>query len=219
MGWGVDAGAFAKSMRTSKAKAVNLHINSPGGDVMAARNMVDSIKDARKKGKTVTAYIEGCAASAATFIAIACDKVVMSKGSFFMIHNAMGFAMGDADEMRQTADLLDRVTATIADDYVAKTGKSRATVEKWMNDETWFTAQEALDEGFIDEIAEDPAEKTQEDQATPAKQAKPKNMNEAVLAAFKNPPSQLREVKDQEDELLREKNERRLAMLELLGPR
>jgi len=94
------------------------------------------------------------AASIASVIAMAGNEIHMSESGFLMIHNAWGIAFGNADEMRTMADLLDKTTASIRDVYVARTGKAADKVKGWMDKETWFTAQEALDNGFVTEIAD-----------------------------------------------------------------
>jgi ATP-dependent Clp protease, protease subunit len=92
------------------------------------------------------------AASAATSIAIAADEVEMSSGAMFMIHNAWGLAMGGAKEMRDYADLLEKINANILTEYDRKTGKGEEQIKDWMDAETWFTASEALTNGFVDRI-------------------------------------------------------------------
>lgn len=147
--FGIDAMQFIADLNSVGSKNINLRINSPGGDVFEAKAIANAIKNHPSK---VTAYVDGLAASAATTIALAADEVVMSEGSFFMIHNAWSLAMGDADEMLKMAEMLEKVTDSIANEYTAKTGKEKEQVRKWMNEETWFTAQEALDNGFVNSI-------------------------------------------------------------------
>lgn len=147
--FGIDAKQFVNDLNSVSASNISLRINSPGGDVFEAKAIANAIKQHPAK---VTAYVDGLAASAATTIALAADEVVMAEGSFFMIHNAWSLAMGDADEMRKMGDMLEKVTDSIANEYVAKTGKDKEQVRTWMNEETWFTAEEAKAQGFIDSI-------------------------------------------------------------------
>jgi ATP-dependent Clp protease, protease subunit len=150
--WGVSATSFIEAMnQAGDAAVLNIRISSPGGDVFESRAIMAAIQ--RFSGKTV-AHIDGLAASAATSIALACNEVVMSDGAFFMIHNASGFAYGDKQAMRDSADLLEKVESVIITDYTKKTGKPTDQVIAWMDSETWFTASEALDNGFVDRIAE-----------------------------------------------------------------
>lgn len=111
------------------------------------------------KSKIVT-HIDGLAASYASVIAMAGDEVRISKNAFLMIHNPWSIAIGDADDMRATADLLDKMQGTIAEMYADKTGKEIDEIKEIMTAETWYTAQEALEAGFVDKI-EDLDEKTE----------------------------------------------------------
>jgi ATP-dependent Clp protease, protease subunit len=148
--WGVGAkDVIAAINSASGAKTLNIRINSPGGDVFEGRAIMEAIK--RFDGKTV-AHIDSLAASAATSIALAADEVVMSDGALFMVHNASGMVWGDKTAMRDTADLLEKVEGSIVNDYTTKTGKDTQTIIDMMDAETWMTAQEALDNGFIDSI-------------------------------------------------------------------
>ncbi len=148
--WGVGAkDVIAAIDNANGAKTLNIRINSPGGDVFEGRAIVEAIK--RFDGKTV-AHIDALAASAATSIALAADEVVMSDGALFMIHNASGMVWGDKNDMRQTADLLEKVEGSIVNDYTTKTGKAAEEITALMDAETWMTAQEALDGGFVDSV-------------------------------------------------------------------
>lgn len=146
---GVSALDFAKELAAIKAPVINLRINSPGGDVFAARAMEAVI---REHGSQIIAHIDGHAASAATFVALAANKVKMSDGGLFMIHKAWAIAMGNSDDMLQMTALLEKVDQTLVSTYANKTGQDQAAIADWMAAETWFTAQEALDAGFVDEI-------------------------------------------------------------------
>jgi len=148
--WGVSAQWVIDVLAgISDVEQLDVYINSPGGDVFEGRAIMAAL--GRFAGKTV-AHIDSLCASAATSIALACNEVEMSDGAFFMIHNASGFVWGDKTDMRETADLLEKVEGAIVDDYVQKTGKDAADVVAWMDDETWFTAAEALEHGFIDRV-------------------------------------------------------------------
>lgn len=150
--WGISAQAFATALAAIPAEnTVHLRINSPGGDVFAARAMVAALKGF--KGKTV-AHIDGVCASAATYVALACGEVEMIEGAFFMIHNAWTYGFGNAEELRKTADLLEKVDEAIVVDYEKKTGAKRDQIQQWMAAETWFSAQEALDAKFVDRVVD-----------------------------------------------------------------
>lgn len=153
--WGVAAldvvGALAQARG---AETLNIHINSPGGDVFESKAIIAAIGAFR--GKTV-AIIDGLCASAATSIAHACNEVEMAPGGFFMIHDAMCGAFGNGADLRTCADLLDKISLSIANGYVERTGKPLDEVQALMQAETWFDAPEALAAGLIDRISEKPA--------------------------------------------------------------
>lgn len=148
---GVSAQAFVKELNAIKSPVINLRINSPGGDVFAGRAIETAIRDHKSE---IHVYIDGLAASAASYVAIAGDKVIMSEGSFLMIHKAWTVAFGNADELIETADLLEKIDSSLITTYVNRTRQAHDQIETWLKDETWFTAQEALEYGFVDEIAE-----------------------------------------------------------------
>lgn len=150
--WGVSAlNVIDAITQAGDAKTLHVYINSPGGDVFEGRAIMAALS--RFDGKTI-AHIDSLCASAATSIALACSEVEMSDGALFMIHNASGMAWGDKTAMRETADLLQKVELSIINDYTTKTGKPEQQITDWMQAETWFTAKEALDNGFIDRLAE-----------------------------------------------------------------
>jgi ATP-dependent protease ClpP protease subunit len=129
---------------------LQIYFNTPGGSVFEGKEIAAAIRNF--PGKTIANIVSLCA-SAGTSIAVACSEVVMQKGAFFMIHNAQGAAFGDKTVLRDTADLMEKVELTIVDDYTTKTGKPAEEIVAMMEAETWMTAAEALDNGFIDRIA------------------------------------------------------------------
>lgn len=159
--WGVDPKTWVPEFSAIKAKTIHLRINSPGGSVFDAEAMRTAI---RQHSANVIAHIDGMAASAATGIAIAADEVEISDGAMFMIHHPWGWAAGNAQEMREYADLLDKVDSSIVAAYVKKSGQDEKQIRDWMDKETWFTATEALANGFVDKIfeAEDSADSDEE---------------------------------------------------------
>ena len=172
--WGISALAVINALNSAAdVPVVHLRINSPGGDVFEGRAIVEAIK--RFAGKTI-AHVDSLAASAASSIAIAADEVEIAQGAFFMIHNASGIVYGDKTVMRERADLLEKVEGSIVNDYTAKTGKDAADIAAWMDAETWFTADEAIANGFVDRLA-----------AT----AEPKAKNTWNLSAYTKAPAAL----------------------------
>ena len=152
--FGVDAGKFAKDIKDLKASTIHLRINSPGGDVFAARAIATAIWDVRAKGQKVIAHVDGLAASAASFLMLAADKILASEGAFVMIHNPWTLTLGDADDHAASADLLEKIQGTMAADYAKRSGKTLEEAQAWMDAETWFTAAEAKDVGLVDETVE-----------------------------------------------------------------
>ncbi|MBL1422410.1 MAG: Clp protease ClpP [Alphaproteobacteria bacterium] len=157
--YGITAKMVTNAFEKAHNKDIVLHINCAGGDVMQARAMVSTI--VAYEGK-VTAMIDGLCASAATFIACACASVAMNDGGLFMVHNASGLCWGDHVDMNKQADILLKITNTIAADYAAKTGEDKEAMLALMDAETFMNADEALEAGFIDEIIETRHDKTAE---------------------------------------------------------
>lgn len=151
-GGGVTAKGFQKELSEIKAKQIDLHINSPGGSVFDGITIYNLLK---QHAASVTTYIDGLAASIASVIALAGDRVVMAENALFMIHNPSGVVMGDAADMRKTADLLDKIRSTMTDVYVKKTRYPDDEINSMLDAETWMTAKEAIEHGFVDEITEE----------------------------------------------------------------
>ena len=149
--YGVTAQEFINDIKDLKGTSINLRINSLGGDVFDGMAMYNVIK--RREAKT-TVYIEGIAASIATIIALGADEVVMAENSLFMIHNAWGGTMGEAKDMRKTADTLDKISGELTDIYRKKTGLSYEALQEMMDEETWLNAEEAYELGFVDVISD-----------------------------------------------------------------
>lgn len=146
-GWGITAKQFIKDFNNIKAKNITLRINSPGGSVWDGNAIYNAIK--RFDGN-VSVKIDGLAASMASVIALAGSSVEMADNAFMMIHNPWSFSIGDAEAMRKDADLLDKIAKNMVAIYAAKTGLSDTEVTDMMSEETWMTAQEAIDFGFVD---------------------------------------------------------------------
>jgi len=144
--WGVDSKSFIEEVKQISTENILLRINSPGGSVIDGLSIHDAIK---RMPQNVTAQIEGLAASIASIIALGADQVTMSENSLFMIHNVWGGETGGAKDMRKAADLMDKMGDRLVNIYVGKTGLDESTIRNWMDEETWFTADEALEAGFI----------------------------------------------------------------------
>ena len=130
---------------------IDLRINCPGGDVFATEAICQAL---RESGANVTAHIEGIAASAATLIACACDEVLITPASQYMIHEAWTLAYGNKTDLAALLDQLAMCDASIAAAYQTRTGQDLAQCNTWMEAETWFTAAQAVEFGFADAIKE-----------------------------------------------------------------
>lgn len=148
---GVAPEPFVQALRGITASTINLRINSPGGSVFAGRAIEQALRDHPAK---VVAHIDGVAASAAAFVAMGADEVVMGKGALMMIHKAWSLAYGNADDLISAAALLEKIDSTQVQTFVDRTGQSAEQVDKWLTAETWFTADEAVAAGFADRVAE-----------------------------------------------------------------
>jgi ATP-dependent Clp protease protease subunit len=153
--WGIGAAQFVKDLNALRASTIHLRINSPGGDVFEARAMATAVAQHPSK---IIAHVDGLSASAATQVTLAAREVEMAAGSFFMIHNAWALAIGSKDDMLKMAELLEKVDGEIAADYVRQTENDIDQVIAWMEAETWFTADEAIENGFADRLAADTTE-------------------------------------------------------------
>ena len=157
---GTGATDFVQQIAAIKTPKIELHLNSPGGDIFEGVAIYNALKS---HSAEVTVIVDALAASAASFIAQAGDKIIMTRAATMMIHDGSGLVWGTAADMRSTADLLDKLSNTVADIYAARAGQS---VEFWRNlmiEEVWYNAAEAVEAGLADEIGEDTK---QEDEAT-----------------------------------------------------
>lgn len=151
-GDGVTAKQVADDLKAlGKVKSIDVRINSEGGDVFQGKAIYSLLVENKA---TITVKIDGLAASAASFIAMAGNTIEIAEGAFVMVHDAYGMSFGRAEDMRAYADLLDTVNATIRDVYASRTKQTDAKIKQWMKDETWMTAKEAVANGFADTMTE-----------------------------------------------------------------
>lgn len=162
-GWDGVKAADVVMMLAGLSGPIDLHINSGGGVIFEGAAIYNAFVNYGKNKGTVTSYIDGVAASAASFIALAASPydadtktggVVCEATATLMIHDGQGMAIGTASTMRETADLLDMLSNTIADIYARKTGKPAADWREVMEDgDEWYTAKDGLAAGLVDRIA------------------------------------------------------------------
>lgn len=144
----VTPGLFREELQSCEGD-ITVWINSPGGDVFAAAQIYNMLME---YPGNVDVRIDGIAASAASVIAMAGNKVSMSPVAMMMIHNPMTVAMGDKKVMQQAIDMLDEIKESIINAYELKTGQTRTKIAHMMDAETWFNAKKAVELGFADDI-------------------------------------------------------------------
>lgn len=130
---------------------VDLRLNSPGGSVFDAVAIHNALK---RHAGPVTVWIDGIAASAASYIAMAGDEIVMPENAFLMIHDPAGLVMGTAEDMRAMAEALEKVKGSLVSGYAGKSGRTPEEVSALMAAETWFDASDAVAQGFADRLIE-----------------------------------------------------------------
>ncbi|MDP2358011.1 MAG: Clp protease ClpP [Beijerinckiaceae bacterium] len=145
---GVSPEAFSRALAGINGD-VHLRINSPGGDVFAARAMAAAM---REHNGQIIAHVDGYAASAASLIAVSANRAIMAEGSFLMIHKAWTLGYGNANDLIATAALLDKIDGSLAETYARKSGGDVAEFTRMMAEETWFSAQEAVEARLADEM-------------------------------------------------------------------
>lgn len=145
----VSSADFAEKMAEVKGRDLDVYINSGGGSVFTASAILSQLK---RHDAGVTVHIDGLAASAASFIAMAGDVIIMPANAMMFIHNPLTVSMGYASDMRKTADDLDRIREAIIAAYQEKTKLERDKIIEIMDAETWLTAEEAVELGFADEV-------------------------------------------------------------------
>ena len=154
--WGISAAEVAAALTALPAGTTDLtlRINSPGGEVFEAVAIMNLLRDHSAR---ITARVDGLAASAASFLAVSADELVMGANSELMIHDAWGLAIGYADDMRSYGDLLDHTSDNIASVYDAKAGGGAEQWRGYMKAESWFNAAEAVELGLADSVNTKPA--------------------------------------------------------------
>lgn len=148
IGWDVTARDIREQL--SGAGDIDLQISSPGGAVDEGLAIINALRDHRRAGHQVTARVVGYAASMATGIALAADRVEVEDNSVWMVHNPLGIEIGDYRAMRKYGDILDSLARVLGKAYSDKTGRGLAATRKEMDDETWLFGQEIIDAGYAD---------------------------------------------------------------------
>lgn len=145
----IDAESVHEALQAMGGKDITLRVSSPGGSVWDA---VDIFNMLERYPGDVTAEIDGIAASAASFIVIAADRVKAASNSTIMIHRAMSVTFGNVSDHRKSIELLEKTDQNLIGMYQGKTGKETDEIDAMLEAETWMTAQEALEFGLVDEV-------------------------------------------------------------------
>jgi ATP-dependent protease ClpP protease subunit len=151
-GDGVTAKEFLAELNAIKSPKIDMHINSPGGAVFDGAAIYNAVK---RHPAAVTTYIDGIAASIASVIALAGEKVIMAANALYMMHNPSGLTYGTSEDMRKTADILDKVRDTMVGAYTGKSGKTEGEIVALLDAESWLDAEEAMAAGFVDVIGDE----------------------------------------------------------------
>lgn len=147
--WGITADAFRRELAGIDAATIHLRINSPGGDVFDGIAMYNALIEHPAR---VIVHIDAWAASMASMVAMAGNEIRIAETGFLMIHDPWTIVAGNARDFRSAADVLDKLSGSLLLSYQQKTGAEAEQVRAWMEAESWFNAQEALDVGFVDEV-------------------------------------------------------------------
>ncbi len=150
--WGINAEWFVGQLNAiMDVPTINVRVNSPGGDIFEAIAMQTAMA---QHPSNIVVHVDGIAASAASFFIRGANKRIISDGGFLMIHQAMSGGYGNAKDLLSVGNALTKIDESIIDSYVKVTGVDREVVKGWVEDETWLSAAEAKEHGFIDEIFE-----------------------------------------------------------------
>lgn len=163
--WSDDDVINAKDVRETLdavSEDIVIKLNSPGGDVFEGIEIYNYLKD---HPSNITVEVTGVAASAATFIVAGADEVIMNIGTSLMIHEASTFTWGNKSDIQKTLNALETIDESILSIYSEKTGQSNEQLEEWMNEEKWFTADEAVEFGFADSVKRDNAESVESEES------------------------------------------------------
>jgi ATP-dependent Clp protease protease subunit len=190
-GWyedSVSAHDTVRALAVLNVKTLHAHINSPGGSVFEGVSIYNELARMEDRGTRVVVHIDGIAASIASVIAMAGDEIRIGEGANFMIHKPWTMIAGDADDLIKEAGVLNTLQTGLVDIYEQRTGAARADIEAWVNDETWFTAKDAVEHGFADLLVEGKKKGGKKNLLTHARSA--------LLPLFRNTPTDLLAAND-----------------------
>ncbi|MDM5237487.1 Clp protease ClpP [Bacillus cereus] len=165
---GISSSKVREQLKNITAKTINVHINSGGGDVFESIAISNLLKN---HSANIVVHIDGLAASGASVIAMAADKIVMPKNTMMMIHKAWTYAAGNAEGLRKVADRLDKIDNAVTESYTSRFVGEKSELESLLAEETWLTAEECKTFGFCDEISDEIVipDDDEDDELEPAK--------------------------------------------------
>ena len=200
IGWGgITAEMISRELDFANGEDIEIRVNSPGGDVFEGVTIYNML---RNYSGNVRVIVDGLAASIASVIALGGDDIVMNQGSFFMIHNPWSGAMGEANDFRKQADVLDSIRNQLLGIYQAATGLSEEEIITMMDEETWLTAEQAVEMGFATS------------QETFTKVAASLNFSNKTRYFFNKTPTELVQMNKKEEVIHNEVAEAELAEVE-----
>ena len=174
----ISANDIKEALKNVTTETVTVRLNSPGGDAFDGITIYNQLKNHDAK---VIIYVDGLAASAASVIAMAADELIMNTGSMLMIHEASTFAWGTKTDIKKTLNALEGLDKSLADIYMTRYQGERSEIDTMIQNETWFTASEAVEVGLADKVNE--VDETEDDEAEDIDAEAYKNN---VLMKFRN---------------------------------
>ncbi|WP_337976568.1 head maturation protease, ClpP-related [Lysinibacillus capsici] len=164
-----SAGDIDRALKEVKTNNITVRLNSPGGDAFDGITIYNRLKDHKSKVKII---VDGWACSAASIIAMAADELIMNTGSMMMVHEAWTIAMGSKSDMQKTVDMMAKLDESLLDIYMTKAKVTREEMKQFVENETWFTANETVDIGFATSIKNEEDEEKQTNNVLDSEQFK-----------------------------------------------
>lgn len=174
-----SAGDIDRALKEVKTSAITVRLNSPGGDAFDGITIYNRLKDHDAKVKII---VDGWACSAASIIAMAADELIMNTGAMMMVHEAWTVVVGSKSDIQKTVDMMAKLDDSLLDIYMTKAQCTRDEMKQFVENETWFTADEAIELGFatkVDDVVDD----------TVQNKVDPEQFKQSVLQRFKKEPN------------------------------
>lgn len=175
-----SAGDIDRALKEVKTKSITVRLNSPGGDAFDGITIYNRLKDHDAKVKII---VDGWACSAASIIAMAADELIMNTGAMLMVHEAWTWAVGSKSDLQKTVDMMVKLDESLLDIYMTKAKCTREEMKQFVENETWFTADEAVELGFATDV-------NQEEDKPVNNKVDAEQFKQGVLQRFKKDPKQ-----------------------------